>query len=195
MLPDVVIAAFLALSLALSFGRSLYESKKTKSLAKEDEPAGNEPFLLVGAIFALAFYIEMTAYPILVFLGYQNLLLKSFLQLNFPFDSYVQLFGIGLMVFGYLVVFWSLRILEYEKLTIRGPYRYMRHPQYLGYFIVFFGFFLTLLNLIALLPLLVIPGQVRMAAIEEEFLRRKYGDSYAKYERDTGRFLPKRPRG
>jgi protein-S-isoprenylcysteine O-methyltransferase Ste14 len=42
-----------------------------------------------------------------------------------------------------------------------------------------------------MVPFLVIPGQVRMATIEEEFFERKYKDAYANYKRETGKFLPK----
>jgi protein-S-isoprenylcysteine O-methyltransferase Ste14 len=67
----------------------------------------------------------------------------------------------------------------------------VRHPQYVGYFIVVAGFFLLLLNTIALAPLLSIPGEVRMATIEEEFLTRKFGGSYVNYQKVTGKFFPK----
>jgi protein-S-isoprenylcysteine O-methyltransferase Ste14 len=96
-----------------------------------------------------------------------------------------------MMLYGYVIIFLGLRALELDKLVTRGPYRYVRHPQYLGYFIVLAGFFLLLQNLVALVPLLSIPGEVRMATIEEGFLTEKFGNSYADYQKVTGKFLPK----
>jgi protein-S-isoprenylcysteine O-methyltransferase Ste14 len=196
MLPDIVTASFLALSLVLAFVRTAYESKKsgggkTEAAHEEVEPAANEPLLIFGAVFALVFYAEMILYVTLVLFGWQTALTTSFAQLLFPFDSQIQWIGILMMAFGYILVFWGLNALEYDKLTTRGPYRYARHPQYLGYFIIFAGFFLTLLNLIALLPLLAIPSMIRQANIEEEFLTRKFGNAYIRYQQETGKFFPR----
>jgi protein-S-isoprenylcysteine O-methyltransferase Ste14 len=194
MLPDFVIASFLALSLASAFGRGVYESKKSRGQARstheEAKPASHEPLLVLGAVFALVFYGEMILYVILVF-GLQTVLTTSFLQLHFPLDSLIQGLGILMIVLGYILVFWGLSALEYDKLTTWGPYQYVRHPQYLGYFIIFAGFFLTLLNLIALLPLLATPGEIRQAKLEEEFLTREFGNAYIRYQQETGKFFPK----
>jgi len=189
-LPDIFIAFFLALSLVLFLGRYLYESKKSRRF-KEAGPTTTGPILVLGAVFALVFYMEAVLYVILVLLGAQSALTSSIFQLHFPFDYLVQTAGITVMIFGYVVVFWSLYALEYDKLVTWGPYRYVRHPQYVAYFIIFGGFFLTLLNLIALPPLLAIPSEVRMATIEEEFLIQKYGDEYIHYQQKTGKFFPK----
>jgi protein-S-isoprenylcysteine O-methyltransferase Ste14 len=190
MLPDDVVAVFLVLSLALSLGRSLYESKKSHG-RKEVEPTASEPILILGAVFALVFYIEAALYVILFLLGIQSPLTSSIFQLHFPFDYLVQTLGIAIMIFRYILVFWSLYALEYGKLVTWGPYRYVRHPQYVAYFFIFGGFLLTLLNMIALLPLLAIPGEIRMATIEEEFLIQRYGDEYIRYRQKTGKFVPK----
>jgi protein-S-isoprenylcysteine O-methyltransferase Ste14 len=70
----------------------------------------------------------------------------------------------------------------------------VRHPSYLAYFILFTGLFLTLLNIVAIIPLLAIPGYVRITAIEEELLTRRFGDAYKQYQQETGKFWPKRKR-
>jgi protein-S-isoprenylcysteine O-methyltransferase Ste14 len=50
---------------------------------------------------------------------------------------------------------------------------------------------LLLLNFIALASLLSIPGEVRMATIEDGFLARRFGDPYVCYQRVTGKFFPR----
>jgi protein-S-isoprenylcysteine O-methyltransferase Ste14 len=195
-LQSIVVAVFLALNLALSACRSIYESAKSGRIKKgvtqeKAEPSEDEPLIILGALFALVFYGEMILYIILVLLGLQAVLTSSLLQLTFLYGSLIQTLGIAIMVFGWFLIFWAYYTLEYDKLVTWGPYRYVRHPVYLGYFIIFAGFFLTLLNMVALLPLLGIPGMVRMATIEEHLLTKKYGEEYTHYQQETRKFFPK----
>jgi len=195
-LPGDLVAVFLGLGLALVLVRAIYESRKFHRSKKEAarveaESAANEPLIILSAVFVVIFYLEMASYVVLVVTGLQHVLAGSLVQLQFPFDSSVQAFGIAVMVFGYITVFLSLRALDYDKLVTWGPYRYVRHPQYVGYCIIFAGFFLLLLNPVALAPFLSIPGEVRMATLEEEFLTEKFGGSYVNYQKSTGKFFPK----
>ena len=196
MLPEDIVAAFLALGLILVLVRAIYESRKfhrgkKETAGEEAESTANEPLIILSAVFVIIFYLEMASYVILVVAGFQHVLVASYVQLQVPFASSIQAFGVAMMLFGYITIFLGLRALELDKLVTRGPYRYVRHPQYLGYFIIFAGFFLLLQNLIALVPLLSIPGEIRMATIEEGFLTEKFGNSYADYQKATGKFLPK----
>lgn len=194
MLPNDVVAAFLTLSLTLVLVRAIYEFRKShqgeRAASEEVEPGANDLLVVLGAVFVVVFYFEMALYAILVLVGVQQVLVGSFAQLRFPFDSLIQALGMSLIVFGYLMVFLGLRAIEHDRLVTSGPYRYVRHPQYAGYFFVFAGFFLLLLNLIALIPLLAILGEVRMANIEEEFLTKKFDGSYVDYQKATGKFFP-----
>jgi protein-S-isoprenylcysteine O-methyltransferase Ste14 len=195
-LPDDLVAAFLVLGLVLVLFRAVYESRKIhrhkKGTAREEAESGaNEPLIVLSAVTVVVFYLEMALYAILSLAGLPPVLTRSCLQLRFQYDSLVQAFGIAMMVFGYIIVVLSLRALEYDRLVTSGPYKYVRHPQYVGYFVVFAGFFLLLLNFITLAPLLSIPGEVRMATIEEESLTQEFGGSYADYQKVTGKFFPK----
>jgi protein-S-isoprenylcysteine O-methyltransferase Ste14 len=195
-LPDDIVAAFLTLSLTLVLVRAIYEFRKShrgkRAASEEVELGANDPLVVLGAVFVVVgFYFEMVLYAVLVLVGFQQVLVGSFAQLRFPFDSLIQALGMSLIVLGYLIVFLGLRAIEYDRLVTSGPYRYVRHPQYVGYFFVFAGFFLLLLNWIALIPLLAILGEVRMANIEEEFLIKKFDGSYVDYRKATGKFFPK----
>lgn len=70
----------------------------------------------------------------------------------------------------------------------------MRHPSYLAYFILFTGLFLLLLSLVALVPFVAVPGYVRITVMEDEMLRKRFGEAAFEYQSATGRFLPKRRR-
>jgi len=209
MLPDLVVAVLLALCLAVFYSANLYNllefrrSKKGAAYSAEVE-VSHEPVLALAALGTFALFIESAAYSILVFLNLQSVLTDSWLQLHFLYDSWVQAVGISLTVFGYFFFIWSVlargrcstawEMSENHRLVTWGPYRYVRHPSYLAYFILFTGLFLILLNIVAIIPLPAIPGYVRITAIEEELLTRRFGDAYKQYQQETGKFWPKRKR-
>ena len=57
---------------------------------------------------------------------------------------------------------------------------------------MFSGLLLTWLNLVALIPLVAIPGYAQIAVTEEEMLKQRFGNEYLMYMESTGRFIPKR---
>jgi protein-S-isoprenylcysteine O-methyltransferase Ste14 len=56
---------------------------------------------------------------------------------------------------------------------------------------MFTGFFLMWSNVVAVLPLVAVPGYYRVTFDEEAFLVRRFGDVYREYQRKAGRFVPK----
>jgi protein-S-isoprenylcysteine O-methyltransferase Ste14 len=209
MLPDLAVTVFLAVCLAVFYSANLYNLLKFRRRKKgvkykAEVKVPHEPALALATLGTLALFSESAAYSLLVFLGKQEIWTDSWLQLHFLYDSWVQAVGISLTVFGYFLFIWSVlargrcstawEMSENHRLVTWGPYRYVRHPSYLAYFILFTGLFLTLLNIVAIIPLLAIPGYVRITAIEEELLTRRFGDAYKQYQQETGKFWPKRKR-
>src|SRR5262249_21658528 len=100
-----------------------------------------------------------------------------------------------LIVVGFLVISAAWRIL-YEaqrkgELATTGPYAYVRHPQYVGFILVMFGFLLqwpTLLTL-AMFPVLVWM-YVRLARAEEREAIATFGDAYRQYAVQIPGFIP-----
>lgn len=82
---------------------------------------------------------------------------------------------------------WSQR----NTLATRGIYRYLRHPQYAGFFLVILG---SLINWPTLPTLIMTPllmaTYCRLARLEEQHCSQKFGAQYAAYAACTGRFLP-----
>jgi methanethiol S-methyltransferase len=79
-----------------------------------------------------------------------------------------------------------------HSLATSGVYSYVRHPQYVGFILVMFGFLLqwpTLLTL-AMFPILVVM-YVRLARIEERETLAEFGDVYRKYTAEVPGFIPK----
>ena len=78
-------------------------------------------------------------------------------------------------------------------LALAGPYANVRHPQYVGFVLVMFGFLLqwpTLVTL-AMFPVLVVMYW-RLAKSEERQALAEFGDRYAAYTRTTPAVFPRR---
>ncbi|MEM2912468.1 MAG: isoprenylcysteine carboxylmethyltransferase family protein [Candidatus Bathyarchaeia archaeon] len=207
MLPETLVAGFLAACLIIFYCVNLYNFEKFRRIKKGLKYEADVK-LLRGLLFVLAafgtfvLFIESALYIVLVFTGFSKALTNSWLQIRFPFDSLVQVIGLSFTAFGYFLFIWSVtargryatswEMSENHKLVTWGPYRYVRHPAYLAYFLLFIGLHLTLLNLIAIIPLVSVPGYIRIASIEEELLTKRFGNEYQQYQQTTGKFFPKR---
>lgn len=83
-------------------------------------------------------------------------------------------------------------------LATTGPYGYVRHPQYLGFIAIMFGFLLQWPTLITLImfPILV-TVYIRLAHREEAEVRAEVGPAWDEYAARTPGFIPRlwRPSG
>ena len=79
-----------------------------------------------------------------------------------------------------------------HQLATTGPYERLRHPQYVGFMLIMFGFLLqwpTLLTLI-MFPILVYM-YVGLARREEREALAEFGEEYARYAARTPAFFPR----
>jgi len=94
--------------------------------------------------------------------------------------------GLVAAVIGEGIRVWAAGHLEKSReVTTSGPYRWMRHPLYVGSSILALGIVIAarsyVLGALALLYIgTTIPAAIRS---EEAFLRRTFGDSYDRYAR------------
>ena len=105
--------------------------------------------------------------------------------------SFVFIFG------GFYLLAKSWRVLwqaqRTHALATTGPYAHVRHPQYVAFILIMFGFLLqwpTLLTL-AMFPVLVFM-YVRLARSEERDADREFGDAYRRYAAQVPGFIPRR---
>lgn len=170
---------------------------RVKSVAEVESPSG---FIVSVAAFGTGVYfVEAFLFQLLVFSGYGSVLWG--LPLRLPSVVHAQFVGVVLTVAGYLLFIWSVRARGRfsvswampvdQKLVTWGPYRFVRHPSYSGYFLMFVGFFLVWSNVLAIIPLFAIYGYYRVSVVEEEFLVKRFGDVYREYQGRTGRFVPR----
>jgi protein-S-isoprenylcysteine O-methyltransferase Ste14 len=78
-----------------------------------------------------------------------------------------------------------------HQLAQSGPYRHVRHPQYIGFVAIMFGFLLQWPTLMTVLmfPVLVLM-YVRLAIAEERDSETAFGDAWRAYAAATPRFIP-----
>lgn len=97
--------------------------------------------------------------------------------------------GLMLLVAAWRVLYRAQRS---GTLACRGPYAYVRHPQYIAFLLVMVGFLIqwpTLPTLIMFPVLAYI--YVRLAKREEKEAEAILGEAYTQYARQVSRFFPR----
>ncbi|MFU0505298.1 methyltransferase family protein [Pseudaminobacter sp. NGMCC 1.201702] len=155
--------------------------------------------------FIIALYAEMYGFPLTIYL------LTSVLPLEIPLvhpsgHLWATLLGYGRlgaaveMVLGFIFVVTGLLLIikgwikvyfSREKLVTDGVYGLVRHPQYLGIFLIVFGQLVhwPTIPTLALAPVIVWL-YVRLAKREEVALIRGFEDRYLRYRDKVPKFVP-----
>lgn len=97
--------------------------------------------------------------------------------------------GLAVALAGEALRVWAAGHLEKgREVTRSGPYRFVRHPLYLGSAIIALGVVLASRSPIAAALVLLYVGSTTLSAIrvEEAFLERQFGDAYEAYRRSAG---------
>jgi len=78
-----------------------------------------------------------------------------------------------------------------HTLAASGPYARIRHPQYVAFILIMFGFLLQWPTILTLLmfPVLVYM-YIRLARREEQEVAKEFGEEYARYAARTPAFFP-----
>jgi protein-S-isoprenylcysteine O-methyltransferase Ste14 len=86
----------------------------------------------------------------------------------------------------------EVTIEEGQTVHTAGPYRFVRHPAYLGDVLIAAGFGLALGSWIgaAVALVLTLVGHLPRIHVEEEELRRAFGESYDAFARGRARLVP-----
>jgi protein-S-isoprenylcysteine O-methyltransferase Ste14 len=197
----IIVAGCLLLFIAVNLDNLLcYHTARSASSERPEIEKRIVVALLLAGLGTIAFFLESFLY---VLLGFSIDLFRSFLSVGIVQLDPLEPFGLLVMVLGYALFIWSVvargryatswQMPANHKLVDWGPYRYVRHPSYLGYFLMFIGFLLLWHDLLALIPLVAIPGYGLITRREEEMLLAKFGEKYVQYQKNVGRFLPKMP--
>jgi protein-S-isoprenylcysteine O-methyltransferase Ste14 len=205
MLAEIIVASFLLVCLGCFFSVNLYNILKFHRHNEDSEPHAEvkpPPTFVVylAGLGTLVYFAEALFYPLIVFanmISPQNAFLLGY---DFPFMPYARITGMILTGVGHILFVWSViargkyatswEMKEDHRLVTWGPYRHVRHPSYLGYFLMFIGLIALWPNVFTLVPLLAIPGYNRITIDEERLLEQRFGAEYVEYKNRTGRFIP-----
>lgn len=118
-------------------------------------------------------------------------------------NLYLIIIGIILIATGLALRFWAIRVLgKFFKSSIRvsieqeiiqsGPYKIVRHPSYLGAYLVIIGITILLGSWSSMLIGFVLMGFAYYLRIkvEENALRKHFGQEYEKYMRYSWSLIP-----
>ncbi|OGS90086.1 MAG: isoprenylcysteine carboxyl methyltransferase [Gallionellales bacterium GWA2_59_43] len=108
-----------------------------------------------------------------------------------PFHILSTLFILG--GFWLLASAWKIlyQAVQRNELATTGPYARIRHPQYVAFVLVMFGFLLQWPTLITLLMFpLLLWVYARLARAEERDVEAHFGDQWREYAARTPRFIP-----
>ena len=208
MLSECAVAVFLLACVIVFFSVNLHNIVRfrkrrgdAKAHAKVERPFGLA--VALAAVGTMVYFAITLLFPfsVFAFASFSSVLSVFPFGYQFPFIDYVQVSGFVFTLFGYSVFIWSViargkyavswDMPENQKLVTGGPYRYVRHPSYLGYFLMFIGLFLLWPGVFTFFPLLAIPGYYRVTFEEERLLTLHFGEKYREYQQKTGRFIPK----
>lgn len=174
-------------------------------------PKSWEEWTRAGVVqaFIIAFYAEMYGFPVTIYaltrwFGLDvsgtvwdgNLWIyltgtEAAMLVSMAIGYAIAFLGIALVSAGWREVY---RARKEHRLALQGPYRFVRHPQYTGFFLVMFGegvvHWPTVFSLAAF-PV-VVAAYVLLARREEREMVRRFGNDYIGYQRRVPRFFPRR---
>ncbi len=163
--------------------------------------------------FIVALFTEMYGFPLTIYFlsGWLTKRIPGFDPLTHNSGHILEdLFGWGgnphfgpfhiasyvLIFYGFMLLSNAWRVLykaqQERTLATSGPYARIRHPQYVGFVIIMFGFLLqwpTILTVI-MFPILVWV-YTRLARSEERESMKAFGTEWDAYTRKTPAFIPR----
>ena len=163
--------------------------------------------------FIVALFVEMYGFPLTIYLisgwllsRYPNLDLFSHdaghlwntllgWDINPHFDP-LHILSNLLVLAGFILLGAAWKVLYAAQrtgtLAVTGPYEHVRHPQYVGFVLIMFGFLLQWPTLVTLImfPILVIM-YVKLAQREEKEVLAEFGERYRRYMVSTPAFIPR----
>jgi protein-S-isoprenylcysteine O-methyltransferase Ste14 len=151
--------------------------------------------LFVRAVVAFMALPGMAAFLIPAFIGYVD-----------PWDIPFFAPGILIVAFGTIVVLLCIRDFYVggkgtlapwsppQELVVVGLYRFVRNPMYLGVLCLVAGWAVLFRSpvLVAYDVVLILVFHLRVIKVEEPWLRKRFGDSWEKYQKHVPRWFPRK---
>lgn len=158
------------------------------AMLKEEDRDASFWWIVVGMI--AAFFLPPIEY----------LFLPPFL----PRQDWIEVIGLILIFLGSALFVWARRtlgkfysghvsVVEGQPLAQGGPYRFIRHPAYMGYLLMALGIacgYSSLAGFIVTLFLLL-PAAIYRSWVEDKLLSEHFGEQWTKYRQRVPSFIPR----
>ncbi len=133
------------------------------------------------------------------------ILINVYYSLPIYTSIYTMILGFAFLFFGLIIIFYSANILFFQpnqeipaptlapdKFIIKGLYRYVRNPMYIGDFIVILSEFFIFGHILILVYLIIVILLANIAVIykEEKELEKKFVADYINYKKTVPRWIP-----
>lgn len=160
--------------------------------------------------FIVALFIEMYGFPLTIYVLSSWLgskypaadpfshesghLLGIFLGIRSDHGTFLHLLS-NLMIFGGAMIIASGWTAVHKgggkPVTQEGPYKYVRHPQYVGFIAIIIGFLIQWPTLITIImaPILIF-RYVRLAGKEEQYMLKQFPKEYGAYMQEIPAWIP-----
>lgn len=179
------------------------------------KPKSSTDWRSLGAFsaFVIALFTEMYGFPLTIYF-FSGWLSETYPEIDFlshenghllhtllgfegnPHFDPLHLASNVLIVIGFFILASAWNILysaqKQHRLAKEGWYARCRHPQYLAFIVIMFGFLLQwpTLPTLVMFPILVIV-YVRLAKYEEGIAAAEFGQTYEEYRNTTPAFIPR----
>lgn len=109
------------------------------------------------------------------------------------FPPIVKILSFNLIFLGIVLIIIGWReIYNYEGIVTQGLYKFIRHPQYLGFILLATGWIFAWPTVIVLILYPFLVGIFLYQAVsEDKLLENKYKSKFVNYKKRTGFILPK----
>lgn len=163
--------------------------------------------------FIVALFAEMYGFPLTIYFlsgwlsaNYPNVDFYSHenghlwhLLLNLrgdPHFNIIHILSIALILAGFVLLSASWKILytaqKQHQLATAGPYARIRHPQYVGFFLIMLGFLVQWPTILTLLMFPILTYMYfRLAKKEEREVEQEFGEIYTQYAERVPALIPK----
>jgi len=160
--------------------------------AKKDK-GGEHPFGDAGQLILFGLFV-------VVWVGDSFLLrATTFLSASVPLSVRLVILGLALVASACLVTAGHAAVGPERPpgaLVSAGPFRYVRHPLYLGCVLFYLGLALSTASLLSLaLVVVIFIFYNYIAGYEERLLEERLGEAYRRYKTATGKWVPRIGRG
>lgn len=151
-------------------------------------------------------YLSLKTISIISFLVFLvTLQVYTISSLSWPetsYDSLISFLGFCIFIFGFVTAVWAKLTMRgnwgapgqhdfqrQKELVVSGPFRFSRHPIYLGLSLMFVAFSMTSRSYLIFLNLIIIWRFYQASIVEEKLLTRYFGKNYLAYREKVPRFI------